>query len=297
LHVHDLSQAKTCHEQALHILREIGERVEEGWALVGLGILYGLEGDYAQALRCCEQALVIFGETGAQHGQEQTLPELVEINAWLGDYARARACCEQGLEIRHKTPTMQNYLILLQGQISHYLGDHRAARECAQKALQFALKRDRPGTEAEALILLGHALSGLDQIADAAAAYRQSAALYRTLDRIEYGAASPLAELARLAAAQGDQPQALAYADEVLSILETHPELEGFSEPLRVYLNCYQVFLANEDPRADEILDAAYRLIQERASKIDDEALRRSYLENVAENREIIAAWLARSRR
>jgi hypothetical protein len=32
-------------------------------------------------------------------------------------------------------------------------------------------------------------------------------------------------------------------------------------------------------------------LIQERANKIDDETLRRSYLENVPHHREIIALW------
>ena len=48
---------------------------------------------------------------------------------------------------------------------------------------------------------------------------------------------------------------------------------------------------AVSDPRADEILEVAYQSIQERATKINDEALRRSYLKNVAENREIVALW------
>jgi hypothetical protein len=60
---------------------------------------------------------------------------------------------------------------------------------------------------------------------------------------------------------------------------------------MRIYLTCYRVLRAMGDPRASEILDAAYRLIQERADKIEDEALRRSYLENVAANREIIREW------
>jgi tryptophan 2,3-dioxygenase len=39
------------------------------------------------------------------------------------------------------------------------------------------------------------------------------------------------------------------------------------------------------------VLDETYRLLQERTNEIDDQALRRSYLENVTANREIIAAW------
>jgi hypothetical protein len=45
---------------------------------------------------------------------------------------------------------------------------------------------------------------------------------------------------------------------------------------------------ANQDPRASEILSDAYTLMQERGENIADESLRRSFLENVAVNKEII---------
>ena len=77
----------------------------------------------------------------------------------------------------------------------------------------------------------------------------------------------------------------------ILDQLKTRPTLDGTDEPLRVYLTCYLVLRANHDPRAREILDAAYRLLQERATHIDDEELRRSFLENVAAHREIARAW------
>ena len=60
---------------------------------------------------------------------------------------------------------------------------------------------------------------------------------------------------------------------------------------LRIYSTCYRVLSANEDPRAGEILDAAYHQLQERAATIEDEDLRRSYLENVPHHREITALW------
>ena len=49
--------------------------------------------------------------------------------------------------------------------------------------------------------------------------------------------------------------------------------------------------LANGRRRAGEILDTAYRLLQEWAATIEDENLRRSYLENAATHREILALW------
>jgi hypothetical protein len=47
----------------------------------------------------------------------------------------------------------------------------------------------------------------------------------------------------------------------------------------------------NHDPRAQDILRAAYHLLQEWAARISDEEMRRSFLENVAAHREIIEAW------
>jgi hypothetical protein len=45
------------------------------------------------------------------------------------------------------------------------------------------------------------------------------------------------------------------------------------------------------DPRAREVLEIAYLQLQERAAKIEEEALRRSFLENVPWNREIVKLW------
>ena len=52
---------------------------------------------------------------------------------------------------------------------------------------------------------------------------------------------------------------------------------------------------ASGDARAEDFLQAGYNLIQERASRIDDE-VRHSYLENVPNNREIIQLWEARQK-
>lgn len=67
--------------------------------------------------------------------------------------------------------------------------------------------------------------------------------------------------------------------------------LYGLFDPMRVYLTCVHVLRANKDPRAAEILRSAHRMLQEWAAKIDDEELRRSFLENVPEHREIVEEW------
>ena len=70
--------------------------------------------------------------------------------------------------------------------------------------------------------------------------------------------------------------------------------IESAVEPVWVYLTGYRVLRAHADPRADEVLEKGRRLLQETAFKIDDEALRRSYLENVPANREMAALWAVR---
>jgi hypothetical protein len=98
----------------------------------------------------------------------------------------------------------------------------------------------------------------------------------------------PLAGLARVCLAQGDLTQAQAHVEEILSYLESHG-LDDAEEPFRVYLTCYRFLDANQDPRAQETLSTAYNLLQEQASRIEDEEMRRLLLENVPAHREILS--------
>ena len=93
--------------------------------------------------------------------------------------------------------------------------------------------------------------------------------------------------------ADGDLAQAQRYTAELLTDLEEHP-WPGVFLSFRPHLVCYRVLRASGDPRADEILEQAYYMLQERAAQIEEEALRRSYLENVAVNREIVAEYARR---
>jgi hypothetical protein len=61
---------------------------------------------------------------------------------------------------------------------------------------------------------------------------------------------------------------------------------------LRVYLTCYRTFQAAGDSRAAEVLETAHATLQERAAKITDEAIRRSFLENVPCHREEVGLAL-----
>jgi hypothetical protein len=127
---------------------------------------------------------------------------------------------------------------------------------------------------------------GLDRLAEAADAYRQAMILRREFGQ-SHMAMEPLAGLARVSLAQNDLAQAQTHVEEILGFLEDNT-LDGTEEPFRVYLTCYRVLHANQDARAQVLLTSAHSLLQEQAAKIEDEALRRSFLENVAAHREIV---------
>ena len=135
----------------------------------------------------------------------------------------------------------------------------------------------------------GYAQDGSRGNAEAVDAYRQALDLRRDLGQ-HHLTPEPLAGLARVALVGQNLGEAQAYVDEILGYLE-HNTLDGTYEPFRVYMTCYRVLEAGQDPRARDVLVTAHDLLQERAAKIDDEEMRRSFLENVTAHREIIAAW------
>ncbi len=173
----------------------------------------------------------------------------------------------------------------------HHLGDHQAARKHGQWGLRIAQDIGDRRCQGWLLDFLGHALTALGQLDQAADAYEQALALQVELDQPHLVTESQ-AGLARLALIQGESGRAREYVEEILSYLRTN-NLDGTNEPFRIYLTCYQVLVANHDPRAHDVLAQAYRRLQERAARIPDEATRRSFLENVAVHREIVALWQA----
>ena len=71
--------------------------------------------------------------------------------------------------------------------------------------------------------------------------------------------------MARVCLIQENPSEAQALVEEILGLLESHT-LEGTEEPIRVYLTCYRVLMANQNPRAKELLNTAFRLVQGRAA-------------------------------
>ena len=66
---------------------------------------------------------------------------------------------------------------------------------------------------------------------------------------------------------------------------------DALDEPFLIYLTLYQVLEALGDARAQDILASANNLLGARLANIEDEDLRRCYLEDVPHHKELITAW------
>jgi tetratricopeptide (TPR) repeat protein len=284
----DYKAAQSQLEQALALARAAGVREVEAGSLRDLGVVFWFQGDYAGPRVHFEQSLRIYREMGDRQEECGALNNLDIVSVFQGDYVGARAYYEQSLQLSREIGSRRDEGIALNniGDILCYQGDYAGARERLAQALCVGQSIGDRANQGYIMANMGRALVGLEHWAEAAAAYQQALALRQELGQQNL-AIECLAGLATVSLAQDDLAQAQTLVEEILN----YPDLEDVGELLEVYLTCYHVLRAGQDPRAQTILEKAHHLLQEEAAKIADEEMRRSFLENVPAHREIMEAW------
>jgi len=286
----DLANRRSHGEQAVRIARETRDRIAECNALNTLSAIRLESGDLAASWTSLEQALNLAREIGDRSCEGWVLLNL--SIAWFiaADYVRARNHCDQALRIGGEID--DGYLtVVALGQralVARSLGDVAGAWRDARQALRLARKAGIPEPLGWTEQALGHLYREEDP-ATSHACHAQALRLFRQFG-LEF-TTEPLAGLACAELAQGELAQALAHVAEILAYLDGGGCLRGERNPFWTYLTCYQVLAAAGDPRTAEILDRAHAQLQEWAARIPDEATRRSFLENVPWNREIVRLW------
>lgn len=157
----------------------------------------------------------------------------------------------------------------------------------------------------DALRVLGNAELALGRYAASASALERSEGVAREV-AYSAGIFQALEGQARLALSGGDPLKAQAVVARLLAEAGVAPSaalgapaagdedpLNGANKPM-IHLTLYRVWEHAGDPRADAALVEAHRCVQEVADAISDVALRQGYLDNLFENREIMALWAAR---
>ncbi len=284
----DYATAQDFYEQALQLRRETGHRHGEGVVLNNLGDVARRQGDEAAARRYFQQSLRVCREIGDREGEASGLSNLGLVALGLGDYPAAKSCYELALEIRREMGHRQGEGIALNnlGDVALHLGDYGTAKRYYHRFLAICREIGRKTLEGYALTNLGHALTGLGELTKAIPVYQQALRLRREAGQHSL-AMETVAGLIRVYLAQGELNQVETLVEDILIYLEMNP-LDGTDDPFWVYLTCYHGLAAIQDGRAPAFLDRAQQLLRDRAVKISDESLRRSFLENIPSHRALI---------
>ncbi len=289
-------RARAYGEQALAIYRRLGNPLGESKVLTNLGIAYQYQGRYTMAEKYYRQATALGRSAGYRTIEGVGLVNCGQVNQLLGDFLAAREISLQAFALFETAGFSYGMVHALYnlGGIAHDLQDDLAAQDYACQLLTLAQKRNDGLGRIYALKIMGQACLELQHPAEARAALQQAIALGRELNQM--GQILPaMADLARVYQAQGDLISARTQVEEILKYQGTPTLEEDEDDPCRVYLVCYQILKAGQDPRALAVLQMARRIVQERAAHIDDESRRRSFLENVTAHREILAEAAAHS--
>jgi adenylate cyclase len=285
----DFPCARHHFEQALRFYQEIGDPRGAGSALYNLGVGCCEQGDYAEAWACFQQTMRFSREGGDRSREAFALRGCGKVCYLLGEYTEAQEYYEQSLRIAREIENRDWMGVTLNalGELHRRVGDYVAAQSCAGQALSLAHQGGAVQQEARALTLLGGLHEDQGDQAAARECYEQALRIRVQTGSLPY-AMGPRAGLASVALALGDAVQAQAQVAEILAYLAGGGVLPADDRPFGIYLTCYQVLQDSGDPRAAEILATAHSLLHEHAARTPNEARRRSFLENVEENQEIV---------
>src|ERR1019366_7178008 len=86
---------------------------------------------------------------------------------------------------------------------------------------------------------------------------------------------------------------ALLHVENLLAQVADGRTLKGTDSQQLIRLSCHQALARASDPRSGDVLAAAHTELQDVAGTITHTALRASFLNDIPEHREIVAAWAA----
>ncbi|KAL9986579.1 hypothetical protein ACROYT_G000747, partial [Oculina patagonica] len=133
-------EAIKCHERALAVKKQIGDRRGEGGTYCNLGTVYQSLGDYGKAKEYHEQALAISIETNDLRGQGVDYGNLGTVCQRMGDYDTAYKYYKKALEINNRTGHSEGITAAYDhlGLVCQHLGEYVKAETYCQKALATA---------------------------------------------------------------------------------------------------------------------------------------------------------------
>ena len=290
----DAAAARTLAQDGLAEARVRGLRGVEGRFLNALTVVAARQQDIVAMLEASQAATDLRRALGDRRNEAIGLSTLGAGWLELGDFAQARRHLEDALRLHGAVGdrAMQPIVLANLSQLALWEGDPAQALLQAQAALEIAEAVQATDLQALALWCVGNAELAARRHVQADAAFERAHAVSKSLDSaLQHDA---VAGRSRVALARGDLAGALASIQALRAHLAGGGTLEGTLGTGLIQLTCCQVLARTGDPEAAAMLERVHVDLQTRAAAISDESVRRGFLSQVPENREIVAAWMAR---
>jgi tetratricopeptide (TPR) repeat protein len=283
--------AKRYYEDELRNNRHLGHLRGEAMCLGNLGMIAEIKGDFAGAMARFKQVREVFQDIGDRGSEARAWAHMGKTAVAQGVFDKGQVYFHRALDIYREIENQQGegWVMLILASLLNKVGDYKEAIATSREALKITQESGARSMEGGVWTVLGSGLANQGKLEDAADAYRKGLDIRRELEE-QNAVMESLSGLAKVALEQSEILRAKELVEEVLRYIEDTP-IEGTDEPLEIYITCYHVLRANQDPRADKVLATAHELLHERAARISDENMQRSFLENIAPHREILSEW------
>jgi tetratricopeptide (TPR) repeat protein len=173
------SDAESHYRHALHLYRQVGNRIGQGNAHLGLAALRDRQGQSALAAGHARQAHELYTAATHERGQANALNHIGWLVGHLGDYEQALAHCQQALVLSRKIGDRQIEEETLDslGYAHNHLGQHAEAITCYHQALAIAQEIGHRYLQAESLSHLGDAYHGSGDLETARSTWQEALAV------------------------------------------------------------------------------------------------------------------------
>jgi predicted ATPase/class 3 adenylate cyclase len=266
----------------------------ESLCLNVLSIIASVQDDPMHALHIDQEKLLLDRALGNPLTYATTVANYGESWLQLGDHAQALHHLNEGLRLTGAVGNraMQALILLNLSQLMLRAGDALVAEAHAREALAIGRAVQSPEYEARAEWAIGHAELAQGRYATARSAFER-AQVVASAAGLEASQLDAAAGLVRVALLEGDVPSAQQIAQPLLAHLASAGHFEGIDGPRLAHLVCCEVLARTGDARAEDALEQLHTLLQARAVRITEGALRDGFLGNIPEHRHIVAMWAA----
>ncbi|HEX5689308.1 MAG TPA: tetratricopeptide repeat protein, partial [Roseiflexaceae bacterium] len=290
-----LDAARDYFAQSLPIYRLMGDRSGEARALNVLGVVAE---DDAQRRSFFEQSLAIAQAIGDRDTQAAVYNNLTLLYWRLGLYAKARDTGERAVTISREMQSRQALGELLEsvGRVYLDLGQYELAHQALEEGRTIAIDNGDRLMEALYWMMLGRVALARGRLADAREQLQVAGDMLRPLG-VPGALSTALAWLGAAHLQRGEWEAANQQTLEAIEQLEAAGQ--SYDYPSQdVWWWRYQTLVGEPGRAGSEIDDELWGVLQRArevmlasVATLSDVGMRRNYLNKVAINRDIVAAW------